>query len=80
MVANVYREFPWYTLNSKNAARRAASAPVASPAVYTVGYEGLMLDGLLDLLLRVGIKRLIDVRCNPVARRFGFHKSTLDRH
>ncbi|AXC15459.1 hypothetical protein ACPOL_6215 [Acidisarcina polymorpha] len=39
-----------------------------------------MLDGLLDLLLRNGVKRLIDVRRNPVARRFGFHKSTMQRH
>ena len=80
LISNVYREFPWYTLNSKNVARRAALPPVAPLAVYSVGYEGLMLDGLLDLLLKTGITRLIDVRCNPVARRFGFHKSTLDRH
>jgi uncharacterized protein (DUF488 family) len=29
--------------------------------------------------MRHGIRRLIDVRANPVARRFGFHKSTLVR-
>ena len=54
--------------------------PTALPAVFTVGYEGMMLDGLLDLLLRTGVNRLIDVRCNPVARRFGFHKNTIERH
>ena len=80
LVSNVYRDYPWYTLNSKNLQRRAARAPIAPPAVYSVGYEGMMLDGLLDLLLRNGITGLIDVRCNPVARRFGFHKSTLHRH
>jgi uncharacterized protein (DUF488 family) len=80
LVSNVYRDFPWYTMNSRNVSRRAATAPVAQPAVYSVGYEGLMLDGLLDLLLRSGVNQLIDVRCNPVARRFGFHRSTLERH
>jgi uncharacterized protein (DUF488 family) len=42
-----------------------------------VGYEGIMVDGLLDCLLRKGIKHLIDVRCNPIARRYGFHEGTL---
>jgi uncharacterized protein (DUF488 family) len=80
LVTDVYRRFPWYTAGARNKARRATTIPIARNAVYTVGYEGLMLDGLLDLLLRNGIKQLVDVRCNPVARRFGFHKSTLERH
>lgn len=80
LVSEVYRSFPRYTVLARNVQRRAAIMPTANPAVYTVGYEGLMLDGLLNLLLQSGIKQLADVRCNPVARRFGFHKSTLDRH
>jgi uncharacterized protein (DUF488 family) len=27
----------------------------------------------------IRIRRLIDVRSNPTARRYGFHESTLDR-
>ena len=73
----VYRRFPWFTVNSK--IRRLQSRPVASPAVHTVGYEGWLVDGFLDLLLRGGIQRVIDVRSNPVARRYGFHKRTLAR-
>lgn len=80
LVDDVYGRFPWYTLNSKNAQKRRVQRPDGSPAIYTVGYEKLMLDGLLNLLLRKGIRRLVDVRNNPVARRFGFHKSTLQRH
>src|SRR5258708_2001454 len=80
LVSIVYRRFPWFTAKARDKSRRGAQVSVAVPAVYTVGYEGLMLDGLLDLLLKSGIKQLIDVRANPVARRFGFHKSTLDRH
>ena len=38
-----------------------------------------MVNALLDLLLRKGIRRLVDVRCNPVARRYGYHKATLCR-
>jgi len=53
--------------------------PLAPPAVYTAGYEGLSVDAFLDRLVQNGIQRIIDVRNNPVARRYGFHKSTLAR-
>jgi uncharacterized protein (DUF488 family) len=79
MVDGVYRTHPWFTLNSESIQKRAATRPEAESAVYTVGYEGIMVDALLDLLLRQGIKRLIDVRCNPIARRYGFHKATICR-
>src|SRR5580658_7086561 len=77
VVDGVYRAYPWFTLNSDVAQKRAVKRPEAELAVYTVGYEGIMVDALLDLLLRKGIRRLIDVRCNPIARRYGFHKATL---
>jgi uncharacterized protein (DUF488 family) len=80
LVSRVYSDYPWYTAKAKNAALRKAEIPLAEPTIFTVGYEGLMLDGLLDLLLRNGVKMLIDVRHNPIARRFGFHKSTLQHH
>ena len=75
----VYARYPWVTLNSDQEERRATKRPVAQCAVYTSGYEGLQVEGFLDLLLRSGIKRLVDVRNNPVSRRYGFHKSTLSK-
>lgn len=72
----VYDRHPWFTILSE--VERRADRPVAAPAVYTAGYEGLSVDAFLDRLLRNGIKRLIDVRSNPVARRYGFHRRTLD--
>ncbi|MDX1981115.1 MAG: DUF488 family protein [Bryobacteraceae bacterium] len=79
LIADVYTQHPWFTLNSDAMEKRAVTKPIAVPSVYTVGYEGITVDGLLDLLLRTRIDRLIDVRCNPIARRYGFHKSTLNR-
>jgi uncharacterized protein (DUF488 family) len=79
IISTIYRRYPWYTVNSMNRDHRGESLPVASPAIYTVGYERLSVDELLDMLLRKGIRMLVDVRKNPVARRFGFHKSTLSR-
>jgi uncharacterized protein (DUF488 family) len=79
LIDHVYKSFPWYTVNSKWKERRSQLRPTAEIAIYTTSYEGVQLDGLLDRLIRHGIHRLIDVRANPVARRFGFHKSTLAR-
>lgn len=79
LVDHVYATYPWFTLNSQWTDRRAVKHPDAAIAVYTTSYEGVTLDGLLNRLLKAGIKRLVDVRSNPVARRFGFHKSTLAR-
>jgi uncharacterized protein (DUF488 family) len=79
LVDRVYATHPWFTMNAEAVHKRAVVRPAAAPAVYTVGYEGIMVDGLLNLLLQAGIRRLIDVRSNPIARRYGFHKSTLNR-
>jgi len=66
--------FPWFTalMNGK----AAETVPSVAPAIYTAGYEGVSIDTFLDVLLRNGIRRVIDVRHNPVARRYGFHKKT----
>ncbi len=77
LIDYVYDEFPWYTVNSR--IRQLSDKPTAIPAVYTVGYEKWSVDRLLDALLQQGIAQIIDVRRNPVARRYGFHKSSLSR-
>ena len=45
----------------------------------SVGYEGLSADAFLNGLLERGIRHVIDVRRNPIARRYGFHRGTLQR-
>ena len=77
LVDYVYERHPAFTINSE--IRKLRMRPKADVAVYTAGYEGLLIDGFLNGLIRKGIARLIDVRNNPVSRRYGFHKSTLNR-
>jgi uncharacterized protein (DUF488 family) len=79
LVNLAYSKYPWFTVNSERKERRASKRPVAKPAVFTAGYEGLQVDDFLDLLMRAGVQRLIDVRNNPISRRYGFHKGTLTR-
>ncbi len=73
----VYDRYEWFTVNSAYPERRRMQRPCANPAIYTTGYEGRSIDGFLNDLLKVGISRIIDVRNNPISRRYGFHKKTL---
>tara|TARA_R110002049_G_scaffold309268_1_gene519583 strand:- start:113925 stop:114782 length:858 start_codon:yes stop_codon:yes gene_type:complete len=73
----VYQRHPAFTVNSER--MKLAKRPKTKPAVFTAGYEGISIDRFLNLLVENGVERLIDVRHNPIARRYGFHKSTLQR-
>lgn len=80
LLKDVYARYPWYARNSElqelvsSGAKEPKKAPVA---VYTIGYEGRSVDGFLDKLLHSGIRRIVDVRANPVSMKFGFAKSSL---
>ncbi len=45
--------------------------------LYTIGYEGSLIDDFIDTLIDVGIEHVIDVRDVPLSRKPGFSKSTL---
>ncbi|MGB3615315.1 MAG: DUF488 domain-containing protein [Elainellaceae cyanobacterium] len=75
----VRTRYPWFTAGSDSLENRERQRSVADKAIYTAGYEGKTVDEFLKLLLRAGVCRLIDVRYNPISRRYGFHKSTLKR-
>jgi len=77
LIDYVYDRYPTYTFNSE--IRKLAKRPKAKLKVFTAGYEGRSVDSFLNLLLQSGIRQLVDVRKNPIARRYGFHRSTLDR-
>lgn len=70
-----YDRYPWFTVLSE--VRRKQPRPEGALAAWTAGYEGLSVDAFLNRLLERGIRRLVDVRHHPVARRYGFHGRTL---
>lgn len=45
--------------------------------IYSLGYEGLTVEGILDRLSGAGVSTLIDVRLTPVSRKPGFSKKRL---
>jgi hypothetical protein len=79
LIACVYFNYPWYTINCERKIARKEERPLAQPAVFTIGYQGLSIDAFLNTLLENGIEILADVRNSPLSRTFGFHKSTMHR-
>jgi len=80
LLRDVYARYPWYAAKTKLTEFLPAtipSAPSAPLAVYTIGYEGISVDGFFNRLLRVGIRAIIDVRANPVSRKYGFARKSL---
>jgi hypothetical protein len=75
----ISRRHPWFAANHTDASSDRWTRPISEPAVYTIGYEGRSVDGFLNRLLQAGIRRVIDVRDNPISRRYGYHKSTFSR-
>ena len=75
LVLDVYARYPWYATRSELTDLRPEPplrAMKASTAVYTVGYEGQSVDAFFNALLKNGIRVVIDVRSNPVSRKYGF--------
>ncbi len=75
----VYERYPWYASRSELAALTTAVSCRSDIAVYTAGYEGQSVDGFFDKLLRAGIECLVDVRNNPVSRKYGFARGSMQR-
>lgn len=78
LLTSVYDRYSWFASRSELRPPKAKPRP-APVAVYTVGYEGVSLDSFLSTLLRAGIRRLVDVRRNPLSRKYGFSGSSLRR-
>lgn len=75
LVRSVYRRYPWFALNSELPERRLASVKrpqKASLAVYTAGYEGKSVDAFFNDLMQRGLRAVVDVRSNPISRKYGF--------
>jgi len=45
---------------------------VAFPKLYTIGYEGASIEGLVAALQQAGVTRVLDIRYAPYSRREAF--------
>ena len=81
LIRTVYQRYAWYAVNSQLPERNLVSPqrPTAVPAIYTAGYEGKSVDAFFNELLWRGMAALIDVRANPISRKYGFSKLRLEQ-
>jgi uncharacterized protein (DUF488 family) len=82
LLRSVYSRYPWYASKSelaRYAPEDVPAPPKREPAAYTVGYEGKSVDGFFNGLLASGMEGILDVRANPVSRKYGFAKRSMSR-
>jgi uncharacterized protein (DUF488 family) len=87
LVQDVYRRYPYYAIKSEIADRlmddeeialiKSARPKTAKPCFFTIGYEGSSFEGYLNRLIQNNVTTLVDVRRNPLSRKYGFSKKTL---
>lgn len=81
----VYRKYPYYSQNSRIKQRFVDEGYQESPttdresddAILTIGYEGSTIEEFINQLVEANVQTVIDVRKNPISRKFGFSKTKL---
>lgn len=92
LIKFVYKNYPYYTINSSiknkilseqeiqeinNIIKANFNLYSEEKTLFTIGYEGLSIEEYINKLIQNNIKVLVDVRKNPLSRKFGFSKSAL---
>jgi hypothetical protein len=92
LVKLVYECYPYYAINSHIAGNILDKNGLAlieteknrfsqtEQTLFTIGYEGLSIEKYINLLIENNIRVLCDVRNNPLSRKFGFSKSSLQNY
>jgi uncharacterized protein (DUF488 family) len=89
LIKKVYREYPYYAMNSEILGRLFTPAEILqfqqvreefsreAQTLFTIGYEGKSIEEFVNILIKNDVKLLCDVRKNPLSRKFGFSKNKL---
>jgi len=77
LIHSIYDRYPWFASRSKLKGKPTPPNKSCVPAAFTSGYEGTSIDSFFRKLMKEGIERIIDVRNNPVSRKYGFSKVAL---
>ncbi|MBI5088832.1 MAG: DUF488 domain-containing protein, partial [Actinobacteria bacterium] len=62
---------------STGSSRCPSAADPVPGRLTTIGYEGLIVDELVDQLRADGVEVVVDVRLNPISRKPGLSKTRL---
>ena len=89
LIRYIYINFPYYAINSEIAFKfltreefeiiEKLKPKNEEQTLFTIGYEGKSIEQYLNILIQQNIKVLCDVRKNPLSRKYGFAKRTLQK-
>jgi Protein of unknown function, DUF488 len=88
LIQHIYKKYPYYAIRSEIAKENLSAEDFAivenmkpvrrrSPLFATIGYEGSSIESYINTLIQNDIRVLVDVRKNPISRKYGFSKNTL---
>ena len=90
LIRKTYLEYPKYSRRSEIVAqvlsidelKAIEPEQIETPVegLFTLGYEGISIDGYLARLIERDIQLVIDVRKNPVSRKYSFSKRSLEEN
>jgi uncharacterized protein (DUF488 family) len=75
LMEQIYDEYPGYTIFSE--VDRRMDFFRNEKGIITIGYEGMTIDAFIAKLLEHKVHRIVDVRKNPVSRRYGMSKTKM---
>jgi uncharacterized protein (DUF488 family) len=89
LIRHIYLKYPYYAVNSEILGDVLSNSEITQikeckpkneiRALYTIGYEERSLEEYINFLIKEDVKILVDVRKNPVSRKYGFSKKTLQK-
>lgn len=90
LIHHVYTEYPYFAIHSQIAevtlsadelslVKNSKPTKRRTRLLATIGYEGGSIENYLNRLIINDIRLLVDVRKNPISRKYGFSKNTLAR-
>lgn len=87
LIRQVYLNYPYFAINSEIVSKHLNEKEIevvnrfkptsTTERIFTIGYEGRSLENYLNTLIQQNVKILCDVRKNPLSRKYGFAKKTL---
>lgn len=89
LIRYTYVNYPYYATKSSIAGEiltteelqkvEAQKRRFTEPILFTIGYEGISLEGYINKLILNDVKVLCDIRKNAYSQKFGFSKSQLKK-
>ena len=90
LLSIIYQNYPYFAISSKRILsdselvgiqneKKIISSQISS-TLFTIGYESKSIEQYLNQLIRNNISLLIDIRRNPLSKKYGFSKNQLKNY